>query len=30
MIEREKFIKISTEKGGVKIEETTVFHKIGV
>lgn len=30
MIERENFIKISTEKGGAKIEETAIFHKTDV
>ena len=30
MIERENFIKISTEKGGAKIEEVAIFHKTDV
>lgn len=30
MIERENFIKISTEKGGAKIKEAAIFHKTDV
>lgn len=30
MIERENFIKISTEKGGAKIEEVAIFHRTDV
>ena len=30
MVERENFIKISTEKGGAKIEEAAIFQKTDV